>query len=225
MAKRKLQDATPDSFFGLTLTEEQEKMRDAIMNHPNNLITIVPSRSGSGKTTVALACAKLLVETKGFDCLRYIFATPFENRLGYTPGDCVEKESKYIRPLFGALETIRERPEAAIEQMANVDFMKSGLPWIKAYSLNFIRGETYKNCVVFLDEAQNSTQMELRTLLSRCDDSCVIIVAGDLNQCDIGTNRSGFKKCIDVYKDKEFATVCNLTKNFRGLVSSAAEEI
>lgn len=225
MAKRKIQDATPDNFFGLTLTEEQEKMRSAIMDHPNNLITIVPSRSGSGKTTVALACAKLLVDTKGFDCLRYIFATPFEGRLGFMPGSVEMKETRYIRPLFGALETIRERPESAIEQMANVDFMKCGLPWIKAYSLNFIRGETYRNCVVFLDEAQNSTQMELRTLLSRCDDSCVIIVAGDLNQCDIGINCSGFQKCIDVYKDKDFATVCNLTKNFRGLVSSTAEEI
>jgi phosphate starvation-inducible protein PhoH and related proteins len=225
MAKRKLQDATPDSFFGLTLTEEQEKMRYAIMNHPNNLITIVPSRSGSGKTTVALACAKLLVDTKGFDCLRYVFSTPFESRLGFRPGDLSNKEQVYVRPLFGALDTIRERPESAIEQMANVDYMKGGLPWIKAYSLNFIRGETYKNCVVWLDECQNATIDELRTFLSRIDDSCVSILTGDPKQIDIGVSRSGFQRCIDVYKDKEFATVCNLTKNFRGLVSSTAEEI
>ena len=225
MAKRKLQDATPDNFFGLTLTKEQEEMRNAIMDHPNNLITIVPSRSGSGKTTVALACAKLLVETKGFDCLRYIFATPFENRLGFTPGNCIEKESKYIRPLFGALETIRERPESAIEQLASMDYVKGGSAWIKAYSLNFIRGETYKNCVVFLDEAQNASRLDTRTLLARCADSCVILVAGDMNQCDIGAQNSGFQYCIDAYKDKEFATICNLTKNFRGLVSSTAEEI
>ena len=225
MAKRKLQEATPDSFFGLELTDEQRLMYDSIMNHPKNLITIVPSRSGGGKTTVALGCAKLLVATKGFDCLRYIFATPFENKLGYMPGTTTEKESRYIKPLFGALETIGERPECAIEQMANVDYLKGGLPWIKAYSLNFIRGETYKNCVVWIDEFQNSCPMELKLLLTRIDDSCVTIVTGDPNQCDIGANRSGFQKCIDVYRDKDFATICNLTKNFRGLVSSTAEEI
>ena len=225
MAKRKIQDATPDNFFGLTLTEEQEKMRSAIMDHPNNLITIVPSRSGSGKTTVALACAKLLVDTKGFDCLRYIFATPFENRMGFMPGSLEMKEMRYVRPLFGALETIRERPESAIEQMANVDYMKGGLPWIKAYSLNFIRGETYKNCVVWCDEFQNASPDELKTLLSRIDDSCVTIITGDPKQIDIGASKSGLQRCVDVYKDKEFATICNLTKNFRGLVSSTAEEI
>lgn len=225
MAKRKLQEATPDSFYGLVLTDEQIKMRDAIMNHPKNLITIVPSRSGSGKTTVALGCAKLLVETRDFDCLRYIFATPFEGRLGYMPGSTTEKESRYIHPLFGALETIRERPEAAIEQMANIEYLKGGSPWIKAYSLNFIRGETYKNCIVWIDEAQNANAFELRLLLSRIEDSCITIVTGDPNQCDIGLNKSGFQKCIDTYRDKEFATICNLTKNFRGLVSSTAEEI
>ncbi|MDD4279204.1 MAG: PhoH family protein [Candidatus Sumerlaeales bacterium] len=225
MAKRKLQEATIDSFFGITLTDEQEVMKSAIMSHPRNLITIVPGRSGSGKTTVSLGCAKLLVATRGFDCLRYIFATPFENKLGFRPGEIAAKESAYVRPLFGALETINERPECAIEQMACVDFQKGGVPWIKAYSLNFIRGETYKNCVVWIDEAQNANPVELRLLLSRIDDSCVTIVTGDPNQCDIGLNRSGFQKCIDTYKDKDFATICDLTQNFRGLVSSTAEQI
>ena len=225
MAKRKIQEATPDSFFGLKLTEEQEIMRNAIMNHPNNLVTIVPSRSGSGKTTVALGCAKLLVETKGFDCLRYVFATPFENRMGFMPGTVSEKEMRYLRPLFGALETIKDRPECAIEQMACVDFQKGGTPWINAYSLNFIRGDTYKNCVVWIDEVQNACPYELRTLLSRIEDSCVTIITGDPNQTDIGLGKSGFQKCIDVYKNRDFVTICELIKNFRGLVSSAAEEI
>lgn len=225
MAKRKIQEATPDNFFGLVLTEEQAKMRDAILDHPNNLITIVPSRSGSGKTTVALACAKILVETRGFDCLRYIFATPFEGRLGFRPGELAEKERAYTSPLYEALETIRESPESAIESLACVEQLKGGLTWIKAYSANFIRGETYKSCVVWVDEAQNCTPDALRLILSRVSDSCVAIVTGDQNQTDIGINKSGFQKCIDVYKDKDFATVCNLTKNFRGRVSSTAEEI
>lgn len=225
MARRKAKEATPDSFYGLELTEEQELMRQAIMNHPKNLITIVPSRSGSGKTTVALGCAKLLVETRGFDCLRYIFATPFENKLGFRPGELELKERVYTRPLFEAIETIQETPESAIEQMACIEHIKGGVPWIKAYSLNFIRGETYKNCVVWLDEAQNASPGEILTLLSRVSDSCVAIVTGDQNQCDIGANRSGFQRCIDAYKNKDFATICTLTKNFRGRISSTAEEI
>ncbi|NLF35522.1 MAG: PhoH family protein [Clostridiales bacterium] len=225
MARRKTKEATPDSFFGLELTEEQEVMRRAIMNHPKNLITIVPSRSGSGKTTVALGCAKLLVETMGFDCLRYIFATPFENRIGFRPGEICQKEAAYLGPLYSAMAELDMNPEREIEQIASVDNIKNGTTWVKAHSLNFIRGETYKNCVIFLDEAQNVTFNEAKTLLSRCSDSCSIVVAGDLNQCDIGLNRSGFQKCIDVFSDKHFATVCELTKNFRGLVSSTAEEI
>ena len=127
MARRKTKEATPDSFFGLTLTEEQEAMRAAIMNHPKNLITIVPSRSGSGKTTVALGCAKLLVETGRFECLRYVFSTPFENKLGFMPGTTAEKEFRYLAPLMGALRTIKETPESAIESLACVEHLKGGL--------------------------------------------------------------------------------------------------
>lgn len=225
MARKKTREATPDSFYGLELTEEQEAMRQAIMNHPKNLITIVPSRSGSGKTTVALGCAKLLVETRGFDCLRYVFATPHENKLGHMPGGVFEKEFRYAAPLFGAMESLNMNPEREVEQIASIDNIKNGSTWVKAHSLNFIRGETYKNCVVWLDEFQAATPLELRTFLSRISDSCVTILTGDPNQCDIGLHRSGFKKCLEVFGDKDFSTICILTKNFRGLVSSTAEKI
>lgn len=208
-------------FYGLQLTEEQKVYGDSVYD---NIFTGVQARAGSGKTTVGLGAAKLLISNKPkeFTEVHYIFPTVQEKALGFTTGDVKAKESKYLAPLYNALAEIGENPsQAIIGEPTKWGKQDSG--WIHAYSHNYMRGSNIKNAVVIIDEAQNLTKLELRTILTRIHDSCHVVLAGDFNQCDIDPKKSGFLPYIEHYRPLEFVKICELTKNFRGVISAHAE--
>lgn len=201
-------------FFGLKLTEEQKVYVDTIFDKK---VTFVQARAGSGKTTIAVGAAKILGKP-----LHYIFPTVEEKALGYTTGDVKQKESKYLTPLYDALIEIGEEPTKAIVNELN---MKYGSAWVHAHSHNFMRGCNLKDVTVIVDEAQNFTIKELKRILTRVHDSCKVIVIGDVYQCDIKEETSGFIPYLNHYSGTDFTGVCELTKNFRGEISSHAETI
>lgn len=201
-------------FYGLVLSDEQTDYADSIVD---NLVTFCQARAGSGKTTVALGTALIMNKP-----VHYIFPTVKEGALGYTPGDPKEKESKYLTPLKDALIAINEIPDKAIR---NVFSEKQGTWWVDAYSHNYMRGGNIKDAVVIIDEAQNLTKHELRTILTRIHDSCHVVVCGDFRQCDIKETLSGFIPYLRHYETTNYTKVCQLTKNFRGLISAHAEAI
>lgn len=231
-------------FFGLHLTEEQKIYADSIVD---NLFTGVQARAGSGKTTVAIGVAKIIGKPT-----HYIFPTVQEKALGYTTGDQRDKESKYLTPLLDALVEIGENPMRAIVQpmaekqksepeelydklrtkknkhkVVNPKFVeiREGDPWVHAYSHNFMRGGNIKDSTVIIDEAQNLTKIELRTILTRIHDSCHVVLMGDYLQCDIDPRKSGFMPYLAHYETESYAQVCELTKNFRGRISAHAETL
>lgn len=204
-------------FYGINLTEEQKIYVDSFCD---NLTTWVQARSGSGKTTVGVGTAKAMQKK-----LHYIFATVEEKALGFTTGDAQEKESKYLAPLYDALEAIGEDPSKAILDINNPKALKQGEWWVKAYSHNYMRGGNILDAYVIIDEAQNLTKRELRKILTRIHDSCHVAIIGDPNQCDIDPKQSGFIQYLKHYEGQSFANVCVLTKNFRGVISSHAELI
>jgi phosphate starvation-inducible PhoH-like protein len=203
-------------FYGLKLTEEQIVYGDSI---PDKLVTFVQAGAGSGKTTIPIGVAKILGKQ-----LHYIFPTVEEGALGYSTGDIKAKESKYLTPLHDAIIAINEVPSQAIVGEVT-KFGKADNGWIHAYSHNYMRGGNLKDCIVFIDEAQNLTKKELRKILTRCHDTCNVVVAGDINQCDIDPKQSGFIPYLMHYTGKSFVQVCELTKNFRGVISSHAESL
>jgi phosphate starvation-inducible PhoH-like protein len=203
-------------FYGLNLTEEQTIYGNSIID---NLVTFCQARAGSGKTTIAVGTAKLMLGEQ-FKSVHYIFPTVEEKALGYSTGDIKAKEAKYLIPLFDAITEIGELPYKAIKNTFNE---KQGTWWVDAYSHNYMRGGNIKNAIVIIDEAQNLTKKELRKILTRCHDSCHVIVTGDINQCDIPLVQSGFIPYLDHYRTTKYSLACDLTKNFRGVISAHAE--
>jgi phosphate starvation-inducible PhoH-like protein len=199
-------------FFGIPLTDEQRVYADTIYD---KLVTFVNARAGSGKTTVAVGVAKIIGKP-----LHYIFPTVEEKALGYTTGDVRQKESKYLTPLYDALVAIGDDPMKAIISETN---MKYGNAWVKPYSHNYMRGSNLKDVTVVIDEAQNLTKRELKRILTRIHDSCHVVIMGDVNQCDIDPKQSGFLPYLEHYRGQDFVGICELTKNFRGVISSHAE--
>lgn len=209
-------------FFGLNLTDEQEQFRSAIMGNDYDII-FVDALSGTGKTTIAVACAKLLVSKKRFNSLLYSFSCVEEHKLGYTPGTVEDKEVKYLQPLFDALITINENPHRCVSSLASSEHFKNGHVWVDAMSHTFMRGMNISNRVVIIDEAQNLTVPEMRKVLTRCHDCNKVIVIGSSMQSDIDSRLSGFVPYMKHYEDQERAAVITLTKNFRGWISQHAD--
>ena len=133
--------------------------------------------AGTGKTYLAVAHAATLLE-RG-DINRIILSRPAVEageRLGFLPGDMKEKVDPYLRPLYDALYDMM-RPEH-VERC-----IVSGV--IEVAPLAFMRGRTLANAVVILDEAQNTTSMQMKMFLTRLGENSKMIVTGDPSQIDL----------------------------------------
>ena len=205
--------------FAPKLTDEQKEYVDSIFD---NQLTIVNAKAGTGKTTLAVACAKVLQRD-----LIYIFSPVEEKSLGHTPGTIEEKESKYIVPLRDALLEIGEDPDRAIQSETNIENIKNGNAWVKPMSHVFARGINIKgNKMVIIDEAQNFTRGELKKVLTRIHDDVKVVMIGHDGQCDLkNPEKSGFIPYLEHFRNEPYAKVCTLTKNFRGRLANHADEL
>ena len=207
-------------FYGLgpKLTDEQRIYLNSIFD---NQVTIVNAPAGSGKTTLAVGAAKIIGKP-----LIYIFAPVEEKKMGFRPGNQKEKEVEYYQPLKDALLEINEIPEKVIFDTENVDNQKNGNVWVYPKSHIFARGTNIKDSTVIIAESQNFTRGELKKVLTRIHDSCTVIIEGHTGQNDLpDPNKSGFQPYIDHLSKYDWVQVCTLTKNFRGRLSTVADEL
>lgn len=147
--------------------------------------------AGTGKTYLAVAYAAALLERGAID--RIILSRPAVEageRLGFLPGDMKEKVDPYLRPLYDALYDMipGEKVERAIT---------SGI--IEIAPLAFMRGRTLANAAVILDEAQNTTSMQMKMFLTRLGENSRMIVTGDPSQIDLPSGvKSGLVEALDI---------------------------
>lgn len=211
-------------FFGLKLTDEQEVYVDSIFD---NLMTIVDAKAGTGKTTIAIAAARLLIadERNNLNGLLYTFNPVEEGTMGYTDGGVEKKESKYISPLLDALSAINEDPRFALYRETNNDLINDRT-WVEAKSHVFLRGTNIINKVVVIDESQNFSKGDLKKLLTRIHDNCVVIMIGHDGQIDLKQpDKSGFRPYLEHFKDEDYVKVCTLTHNWRGKLANHADDL
>ncbi|GAB4360450.1 MAG: PhoH family protein [Oricola sp.] len=150
--------------------------------------------AGTGKTYLAVAHAAMLLERGVVE--RIILSRPAVEageRLGFLPGDMKEKVDPYLRPLYDALYDMI--PADKVERA-----LAAGV--IEIAPLAFMRGRTLANAAVILDEAQNTTSMQMKMFLTRLGENSVMMVTGDPSQIDLplGT-RSGLVEALHVLRD------------------------
>ena len=207
-------------FYGMNLTDEQRVYVDSILD---NNVTVVDAAAGTGKTTMAIAAAALLQKE-----VYYIFAPVQEDAMGYRPGTQAEKEAEYTAPAQCALAKLGYDPFQSMMSMSDVNMIKKklGKAWVFTMTHIFARGIDIEDKVIIIDEAQNWTVDQLEKVISRAHDDCKVIIIGHRGQCDLPNKKlSGFYPYICMYKTKKYAKVCQLTKNFRGVISRDADEI
>jgi len=204
--------------FADKLTQEQRIYVDSIFD---SQVTIVNAKAGSGKTTLAVASAALIEKP-----LVYIFAPVEEGKMGFRPGTQRDKEAEYYQPLIDALYEIGENPSKVIYDAENVEAQKRGDVWVYPRSHIFARGTNIKDSTVIIAEAQNFTRGEIKKILTRIHDSCTVIIEGHDGQNDLpNPNKSGFVPYIEHLATHDFVNVVQLTKNFRGRLSTIADEM
>jgi len=152
--------------------------------------------AGTGKTWLAVAQAVQMFERKEVD--RIILSRPAVEageRLGFLPGDMREKVDPYLRPIYDALYDLMD---ARIVERA----LDAGE--IEIAPLAFMRGRTLSNACVILDEAQNTTSMQMKMFLTRLGENSRMIVTGDPSQVDLpGGQVSGLGEAVRLLQDVE----------------------
>ncbi len=217
MAKKK----NDDIFYGFDLNEEQKKFKEEIMSDEHNVV-IADATAGSGKTLIAVACAKILCKSGRYKSAVYVFPTVEESSLGYRPGNTTEKEADYLEPLNDALIKVNEVPKQAISSDVSE---KNGTAWITARSATFMRGINLENKVVIIDECQNLSVPIIKRIISRCYDNCKVIILGCQAQTDVPISKSGFKPLIEHMEDFEGSVKCDLPISYRGKLAMHIDKL
>ncbi len=147
--------------------------------------------AGTGKTYLAVAHAVARLITNEVD--RIILARPAVEageKLGFLPGDMRDKIDPYLRPLYDALYDMLPAEEV-VKRLENGE--------IEVAALAFMRGRTLSNAAIILDEAQNTTPVQMKMLLTRMGENSNMVVTGDLSQVDLPLGmRSGLQDAVDI---------------------------
>lgn len=209
---------------GLKLDEYQRAFREACLSG-DKLIVFCNAVAGSGKTTIAMDAANVLVQDSktNYDGILYIVSPYGEGKQGYLPGSITEKSEVYFEPAYQAMIEANMNPNTDVctESMAS---KKRGDGFVKLLTHTYLRGPNVANKVVIIDEAQNFTARDLKKVLTRMHDTCKVIVIGHAGQIDIA-GRSGFVGYIDHFKGQEKCAVCELKNNYRGWISTWADKL
>ena len=214
-----------NTFYDLILDKEQAAFVSAIKDLSKTIV-FCNARAGTGKTTLAIGTANILVQDKrnDLDGIVYIISPYGEGKQGFLPGSITEKSEVYYEPAYQAMVECGMNPYRDVEQKSLSEKKKAGDGYVKLVTHTYLRGTNLKNKVVILDESQNYTVSELKKVLTRCHDSCKVIVIGHTGQIDIGGG-SGFAKYLEHFQGHEKCAVCKLTTNHRGWLSTYADEL
>jgi len=191
---------------GLKVTARTLNQRRLVEASNKNDMVFAVGPAGTGKTYTAVALAVRALKNK--EVRKIILTRPAveagEN-LGFLPGDLKEKLDPYLQPLYDALRDMipPEKLAAFIEQGT-----------IQIAPLAFMRGRTLDHAFVILDEAQNTTESQIKMFLTRMGKSARFILTGDPSQVDLPRNqKSGLVKALDVLRDVEGISIIRLSEN------------
>lgn len=205
---------------------EQTFALHALMNS-NIMLVTVQGVAGTGKTLLALAAA--LEQKKEFQ--QIILArplVPLSNKdIGFLPGTAERKIDPYMQPLFDNLEFIKSQFSENEKRYKQIMIMLKEKK-IEITPLAFIRGRSLSNAYFIIDEAQNLTPHEVKTIITRAGENTKIIFTGDINQIDtpyLDEQSNGLSYIIDRLKGNPLFAHVTLTKGERSELANLANEL
>ncbi|MEO8277949.1 MAG: PhoH family protein [Thermoanaerobaculia bacterium] len=210
--------------YGITpRNAEQTFALHAIMNPAVPLVSI-SGKAGTGKTLLALAGA--LEQRKAF---RQVYLArplvPLSNKdIGYLPGDIKSKINPYMQPLWDNLNIIKHQFDERDREFKRIDEMVE-MEKLHITPLAYIRGRSFSNIIFIVDEAQNLTPHEARTIITRAGEGTKIVFTGDIFQIDtpyLDAQSNGLSYLIDRIKGHKLYAHVSLEKGERSELANLA---
>ena len=205
---------------------EQAFAIHALLDPDIKLITL-RGVAGTGKTLMALAAA--LEQRSDF---HQIYITrpivPLSNKdIGFLPGDANAKVDPYMQPIWDNLKFIKSQYKETDQEFKRINEMVQSEK-IAIAPLAYIRGRTLSNVFFIVDEAQNLTPHEIKTIITRAGDNTKIVFTGDINQIDtpyLDAESNGLSYLIDKVKNHRLFCHVNLEKGERSELANLANEM
>ncbi|MDR0765381.1 MAG: PhoH family protein [Odoribacteraceae bacterium] len=206
--------------------DEQAFALDALLN-PAIPLVAVSGKAGTGKTLLALAAA--LQQHAAFE--QIFLARPvvaLSNKdLGFLPGDVKEKVSPYMQPLFDNLGVIRHRYNASGKENRLIDEMLKDQRLLIS-ALAYIRGRSLSNIFFIVDEAQNLSPHEVKTIITRAGEGCKMVFTGDIDQIDspyLDRRSNGLSYLFTRLEGHDLFAHVHLEKGERSRLSEMASDL
>jgi len=225
--KKQLERVEKSYHYGIKpRNAEQTFAFHALMNPEVKLVTL-QGVAGTGKTLLALASA--LEQKNMFH--QIILArpiVPLSNKdIGYLPGSAEDKISPYMQPLFDNLKFIKSQFKENEKKLKAIVEMEEDEK-LKITPLAFIRGRSLSNIIFIVDEAQNLTPHEVKTIITRAGENTKIIFTGDVHQIDtpyLDEQSNGLSYLIDKLKGNELYAHITLEKGERSELANLANDL
>jgi PhoH-like ATPase len=219
--------------------KEQHFALDLLLNDEVKLVTLV-GKAGTGKTLLAIAAGlQQVVEERKFHKLlvsRPIF--PLGRDIGFLPGDIEQKLNPWMQPIYDNLELLVSGPAKPPGEQRNAVERKSvgtasyaeliDMGYIEVEPLTYIRGRSIPNQFMIVDEAQNLTPHEVKTIITRVGESTKIVLTGDPYQIDnpyIDSANNGLTVVVERFKGERLAGHVTLFKGERSELAELAANV
>ncbi|HEY8936536.1 MAG TPA: PhoH family protein, partial [Cyclobacteriaceae bacterium] len=215
------------SVYGIKPRNAEQTFAIHAVTKPEIRLVTMQGVAGTGKTLIALAAA--LDQKRDFKQI-YLARpiVPLSNKdIGYLPGDIKSKLNPYMEPLWDNLKFIQNQYSEADKEYSKITEMVANEK-LMITPLAYIRGRSLSNICFIVDEAQNLTPHEVKTIITRAGENTKIIFTGDIHQIDtpyLDSQSNGLSYLIDRIKDHELYAHITLEKGERSELANLANEL
>ncbi|MDR1091665.1 MAG: PhoH family protein [Prevotella sp.] len=221
---RKIKKIDKQICYGIQPRNAEQTFALEVLMDPDIKLVALTGKAGTGKTLLALASA--LKQSESFE--QILLARPIvalsNKELGFLPGDEKQKIAPYMQPLFDNLLVIKNHIPFGGPELRNIEEMKASKK-LEIEALAYIRGRSLSEMICIIDEAQNLTPHEIKTIITRAGEGTKMIFAGDLQQIDspyLDAQSNGLAYMIDKMTGQDLFAHVNLVKGERSKLSEIA---
>ncbi|MBO7743859.1 PhoH family protein [Paenibacillus sp. MWE-103] len=214
-----------DPVWGITARNAQQRMAlELLLNDDVPLVTLT-GKAGTGKTLLALAAGLMKVEDE-HKYKKLLIArpvVPMGKDIGYLPGEKEEKLRPWMQPIYDNLEFLFDTKKSG-----DIDKILMGLGSIQVEALTYIRGRSIPGQFIIVDEAQNLTRHEVKTIVSRVGEGSKIVLMGDPEQIDhpyLDSISNGLTHAVERFKQEGVSGHMTLEKGERSKLAQLAADL